>query len=289
MALSTDRLTAETERVEELMYDLTVCGGDDVSNASDYHLSAGGSRVRCKLALDAGWKLGLDLQTRRHLAAACELLHNASLVHDDMQDGDRRRRGRDSVWARYSRDTALLTGDLFISAAYAALAAIEHPRLPALCRQMHLATSTVIRGQAFDLSAESRGPLTISAYRAIAIGKSGSLLSLPIELCLLAAQQEGFIELAQRAANAFAIAYQMSDDISDQAIDRNAGRPNIVNAVRSFEGALGKPAIDEASHLAFESFDLSIELAAKLPSGSGELLIEYAGTMQTAPVTEMAA
>ena len=65
---------------------------------SCFHLASGGSRTRAKLCIDAGLALHLSSKTIVALASTIELLHNASLVHDDLQDADISRRGRESVW-----------------------------------------------------------------------------------------------------------------------------------------------------------------------------------------------
>ncbi len=289
MALSTDGSLSEMHSVERLMIELTAFGDGDVTSASAFHLATGGSRVRSNLALHAGQRLGLDFGTRQHIAAACELLHNASLIHDDMQDSDLSRRGNDTVWKRFGRDTALLTGDLFISAAYASIAAIKHGSLPELLLSMHEAVATAIRGQASDLSSGKQAQLNLSEYEAIAIEKSGALLSLPLEMCLSAAGQQSSIEKARSAVKAFALAYQMSDDISDQVTDAANRRPNIVVVLSAYgipKSANGTAAVSE---LALAHLNNAIDLAAELPFNSGQLLINYANKLRTALPSKAAA
>ena len=92
-----------------------------VADAARYHFSAGGSRIRAQLGLAAAAALNLSPQASLACALAPELLHNASLVHDDLQDEDTMRRTRPAVWSRFGKDIAISTGDLLISAAYVAL------------------------------------------------------------------------------------------------------------------------------------------------------------------------
>lgn len=75
---------------------------DDIAmSAAIYHLKSGGQRLRAKLALHTSVCVGLSEEDGFSLAATAELLHNASLIHDDLQDRDRSRRGRGTVWVVY--------------------------------------------------------------------------------------------------------------------------------------------------------------------------------------------
>ena len=76
----------------------------------------GGGRVRAKLGLEAAEILNLDDPGRLACACGPELLHNASLVHDDLQDRDETRRGHPAVWRRFGPAAAISIGDLMISA-----------------------------------------------------------------------------------------------------------------------------------------------------------------------------
>ena len=71
------------------------------------HLDTGGKRLRARLAIAACQALGGRAEDAIDWAAAVELLHNASLVHDDIQDGDRTRRGKPALWARYGPAQAI--------------------------------------------------------------------------------------------------------------------------------------------------------------------------------------
>src|SRR5690349_15190403 len=85
------------------------------------HISSGRKRLRSRLALSSVAVLGGLPANAVGWGAACELLHNASLIHDDMQDGDLYRRGRPTLWNSYGIAQAINAGDLCIALAYAAL------------------------------------------------------------------------------------------------------------------------------------------------------------------------
>ena len=89
-----------------------------MSAAATHHFSSKGKQLRAKIALSAGEKFGADTTACLHWASAVELLHNASLIHDDICDGDTIRRNKASVWAKYGRDVALALGDWLIAEAF---------------------------------------------------------------------------------------------------------------------------------------------------------------------------
>ena len=162
------------------------------------------------------------------LAATCELLHNASLIHDDLHDRDTHRRNQPSVWHKFGDEVAVCAGDLMISASYLALSKlVSVPRMPQLFALMHARIASAIRGQCADLSKDPNMRLTIEDFKQIARAKSGALLSLPTELALMAAQQDTALVCAREAALSFAVAYQIHDDLLDAEADaaRNLVKP----------------------------------------------------------------
>ncbi|MGL6259864.1 polyprenyl synthetase family protein [Vibrio sp. WXL210] len=195
---------------------------------AQYHLSTGGQRVRMRVCIDASLALGLAESDSVILAAAIELLHNASLIHDDIQDGDRLRRGSPTVWAKYGANVAICTGDLMITKAFGLLAQITtSERLPQLLEVTQQAVAETIYGQLEDITLQ--GGVSPRDYEEIAARKAGPLLSLPLVLPLLSRYGDTYINTAKRAARNFAIAYQILDDISDHDDDLKCNRLNLLN------------------------------------------------------------
>ncbi len=240
-----------------------------VAEAAQYHFSAGGARTRARMGLEAALGLGLSGQTAITCALAPELLHNASLVHDDLQDGDTMRRQKPSVWAQYGKDVAISTGDLLISAAYRTIAMHPHPAL-ALCT-MHDAIATTIRGQARDCSI---GLATPEDHESIAADKSGPLLALPVQLALIAA---GVChdDDAIRAGRAIAIAYQTLDDLLDRADDQIHGVTNICLSLQA-TGLSPDAAVRTACGRARAALDTARRHIGVLPSGAGAPFLKLA-------------
>ncbi len=241
--------------------------------AAAYHLRSGGQRVRGRLALSAGLALGLSKPDALCIAAAAELLHNASLVHDDLQDRDAQRHGQAAVWTKFGANVAVCTGDLMLSAAYAALCeATQLHNLPALLALVHARVSSAIAGQCADLNTAVTAVNDLAAYKRVALAKSGALLSLPLELALLASGHGAWAVHARAAAEAFSVGYQLADDLADVERDSQSGALNIVFVLRS--AGHGAEASKLARQFGLEHLDSAIALANELPRESGALLME---------------
>ena len=126
-----DLLSRVEARMTELAGDRLI---DPAAAMVCEHLDTGGKRLRARLALASCQALGGTAEDAVDWAAAVELLHNASLIHDDIQDGDRTRRGRPALWTKYGAAQAINTGDLLLMLPFRALnrypaeaqAALEH-------------------------------------------------------------------------------------------------------------------------------------------------------------------
>jgi geranylgeranyl diphosphate synthase, type II len=116
-----------------------------------YALDGGGKRIRPVLCLAVGEALGREPEELLPAAAAVELVHSFSLVHDDLPalDDDDIRRGRPSTWARYSEGLAVLAGDALLAEAFRL--ALSYPT-PAVARELADATLGMIGGQYLDVT-----------------------------------------------------------------------------------------------------------------------------------------
>ena len=259
-------------QVEQRMRLLVLHDTGDAGDAAVHHLSAGGSRVRARLALHACGALGVADEQAVAVAAACELLHNASLVHDDLQDRDTQRRGHDTVWRKHGDAAAICVGDLLLSAAYGALAPTG-AAIGELISRMHKRVGTVIRGQCDDLALQGGTLTSLETYERVARGKSGPLLILPLELALVLAGRLDAINTAVEAGSLFAVGYQAADDLDDVERDALNEELNVVAVL----AACGEQRPHEAARaLAINRFEQCLAAAARMPQNSGELLASQA-------------
>lgn len=176
--------------------------------------SSGGKAVRPALALLSAEAAGAAPEVGLPGAVAVELVHNFSLLHDDLMDGDTERRHRPTVWAVRGAASAILTGDAMLSLAHEVLLDSDGPSAVAAARLLSEAVTELIRGQVLDLAFEQRNDVTLDECLDMAAGKTGSLLSASsaIGAVLAGAPRETVDALAGFGAD-LGLAFQLVDDV----------------------------------------------------------------------------
>ena len=183
-------------------------------DASTHHFSSKGKQLRAKLALSAGDKFGADSIACIHWAAAVELLHNASLIHDDICDGDSIRRNRASVWAKYGRDIALALGDWMIAEAFEQAAKAAHISGSfGLVSKLSTHMKSTIAGQALEFE-HSTYP-DVDKYLRISAGKTAPLFVAAIDGVAEIAGRTDLIETISHYFVAMGVCYQFANDIQN--------------------------------------------------------------------------
>jgi geranylgeranyl diphosphate synthase type II len=250
--------------------------------AAKYHLATPGHKVRARLCLAACLELNIKYNDMLIISAVSELLHNASLIHDDIQDKDEIRRGVETVWKKFGYNVAICAGDLLLSSAYGVLAGISEPNLlPKLITLISNRTSSVIKGQSEDIEYKNKPINSIETYLRIAKAKSGALLGLPIELALILSKQDMYLSLAQKATGAFAVGYQVIDDLNDIEKDTAlAGQSKSLNIAFVLADSGSSNPLADAICLAEQSLSEAVALSEKLPHSLGSLIIKLAQQLQ---------
>ncbi len=203
--------------VEALLARYTAAPGI-IGEAAAYHLSTGGKRWRPLFSLAVGEAFKGDHQSLHRLAVATELLHNASLVHDDLQDRDEIRRGKPTVWHRFGVETAINLGDFFITSTYLTLSHIDSSTaiVPRLVSHFAESTHRVIVGQTEEMAMSRRFSIDLDDYCRITMGKSGVLMALPVVGALMLADASPtIVHRARSAMEWMGVAYQIQDDLDD--------------------------------------------------------------------------
>jgi geranylgeranyl diphosphate synthase type I len=138
----------------------------------------GGKGVRSALAVLSAEAAGADPSSGVPGAVAVELVHNFSLVHDDVIDEDRERRHRPTVWAVFGIGNAVIIGDALLSLAHEVVLGAAAPAadLVRASRCLAEATSAMIAGQALDMAFETLAGVTVDRCLAMEAGKTGALL-----------------------------------------------------------------------------------------------------------------
>ncbi|KQV91039.1 geranyl transferase [Massilia sp. Root351] len=200
--------------------------------AMRYALLGGGKRVRPLLVYAAGALFGADAAVLSRAAAAVEMIHAYSLVHDDMpcMDDDELRRGKPTVHVAYDEATALLVGDALQSQAFLVLAdaaaadgaALPPGRLAAMLRLLAHASGSagMCGGQAIDLDSVGLS-LTLEQLERMHQLKTGALLRASVVLGALAGKDLDQTELTalNDYARAIGLAFQVVDDVLDATAD----------------------------------------------------------------------
>lgn len=218
--------TEGLSEVEALM--VRLAGDGNAGSMVHGHLATGGKRLRARLALAALDVLGVGREQGIGWAAACELLHNATLVHDDLQDGDRTRRGRPTVWAQHGGAQAVNVGDLMLMLPFLAL---EHAKTtPAvrwlLARALAEHAAGVARGQVEELRLAGADEIGWDGYRRAVAGKTSALFELPVEGAgLLAGRNEADAHALAEAFCHLGVLFQLQDDILDLYGDKGREQP----------------------------------------------------------------
>lgn len=177
--------------------------------------SAAGKRIRPALTVWACEALGGDPEWAMPAAVAVELIHNFTLIHDDIQDGDVERRHRPTVWSIWGAPQGINAGDgLFAMALQAALAPGEHAdRRMRAAHLLSRAVVEVVEGQCMDLALEGSPAASTAAYLRLATAKTGALLGASLAAGALCAGASP--ECAGRfdaAGRLLGLAFQVRDD-----------------------------------------------------------------------------
>ncbi len=203
--------------------------GDEPTLAmARYHFGVGdaaprrGKRLRPRLlfAVVEHERPGDEQALNDACAAACalELLHNYSLVHDDIEDRDELRHGRPTVWARYGVAHGINTGDLLCSLSYLSLVQdqrIASPEMAArLTRILLEANYAMCLGQGQDIAFESRELVSYDEYLAMIAGKTAALFAAACEMGAIIAGVAPALQCAYgEYGRSYGQAFQMRDDL----------------------------------------------------------------------------
>jgi len=177
-----------------------------------------GKRLRPIFLLLACEAQGGDWQRALPAAAAIELLHNFTLIHDDIEDRDRTRRGRPTLWAVWGEAQAINAGDALFALAYRSLFNLQATNVPAktVLHAVNRYTDAILHiteGQHLDLSFEAESEIDEATYLTMIQGKTAALLGLACELGgILAGASEARLTALREFGVELGLAFQMQDD-----------------------------------------------------------------------------
>lgn len=176
------------------------------------------------------------------VAAAIELVHNFSLIHDDIQDNSEYRRGRKTAWVKWGAPMAINAGDaLFVIANQSALDLKEHYPADMVVRAAGILSDICLQltqGQYLDMSYEERTDLTIEDYWPMVGGKTSALLSACTQIgALLGYANDEKIELYRQFGFTLGLAFQVQDDVlgiwGDESVTGKSAASDLVEGKNS--------------------------------------------------------
>jgi geranylgeranyl diphosphate synthase type II len=181
---------------------------------------AGGKRFRPALVFAAGQTFGADYEKLSRAAAAIEMIHAYSLIHDDLpaMDDDRLRRGRETCHIKFDEATAILAGDRLQTLAFQAIAADAH--LPSEIRlrlvfELADSAAKMVDGQHLDLEAEGKA-ISIEEIEAIHQNKTGAMIRVAARAgAIIAGAGEKQLEAISVYASLLGLLFQITDDLLD--------------------------------------------------------------------------
>lgn len=193
----------------------------EISRAARYSLLGGGKRVRAILVLAACELAGGDLSAAADYAAALEMLHCYSLIHDDLpcMDNDDFRRGRPSCHRQYSESTALLAADALVTAAFEVIANAPLSAESRVQAAAILARGSGARGMLYGQELDKHfehNRASVEELLSLHRHKTGALILAGVQLgCAAAGASESLREPLETYAREIGLVFQIVDDILD--------------------------------------------------------------------------
>ena len=173
-----------------------------------------GKSVRSALSLLSAELAGAPARIGVPGAVAVELVHNFSLLHDDVMDGDRTRRHRPTVWCLWGTSNALLVGDAVLALAGEVLLESPSPTARAATHELLAATRRLVRGQVADLDFERRPAVDLQECLDMAEDKTGALLATSAAIgAVLAGAPASVVTALRTYGRQLGLAFQLVDDL----------------------------------------------------------------------------
>ena len=194
----------------------TALGGlcEELRVPAEYHFKGRGKGTRPALAILSAEAVGAPSETAVPGAVAIELIHDFSLIHDDIIDNDAERRHRPTVWAKFGTGVGVVVGDALHALAFEVLLSDPSPSRVKAAKNLGEAVSAMIAGQSMDMAFEEMPSVTLEQCLVMEQGKTGALLAYASSVgAILAGADEDVVEeLADFGAH-MGVAFQAVDDL----------------------------------------------------------------------------
>ncbi len=235
-----DLMTAALSRLEWRLR-ASFCSDPILAELSDDDYFWSGQNIRGKICLDLGYAYNMPEDILLDIAASTQLLHDASLIHDDLIDEDSERRGFQTIWKKYGKAKAILIGDLLIAKAYeiVGISKLDPTLKVSWMNEISCAVTSAVSGAFSELDFNnSEEACILENYYTMASLKTGALFALPARCIALFTQQSINTNYLHKIFLNISVAYQIKDDQYDflgikagrqLSSDLKNGRPNLYN------------------------------------------------------------
>lgn len=190
-----------------------------------YSLTGGGKRLRPVLLLLTRSIYDDRAHEALPAAAAIEVFHNFTLLHDDIMDNAMLRRGKPSVYAKWGKNVAILSGDAMMIKAYQLLGKVNSPELARILSVFTQTALEVCEGQQYDMDFESKPKVSVVEYMRMIELKTSVLLAGAVVIgAILGGASEEDCKALRRFAIELGLAFQLQDDLLDSYGDERLGK-----------------------------------------------------------------
>ena len=191
----------------------------------EYTLEAGGKRLRPMFVLLCCGLYKSDVTPALPCAAAVEVFHNFTLLHDDIMDNASLRRGRATVHRRWNANTAILSGDAMMIYSYRLLAEAPSDKLPLIMEPFNRMAIEVCEGQRYDMDFEAAASVSEEQYMEMIRLKTAALFEGSAEIgAILGDAPQDDRRTLRQFAEQFGLAFQLQDDLLDSYGDSRLGK-----------------------------------------------------------------
>ncbi|MFI3316400.1 MAG: polyprenyl synthetase family protein [Rikenellaceae bacterium] len=229
-----------------------------------YSLAAGGKRIRPMLVMLACELFCDRSSVALPAAAAVEVFHNFTLLHDDIMDNAQVRRGKPAVHVKWDRNVAILSGDVMMIWAYKLLSQLPSASLSKILTEFNTMAAEVCEGQQYDMDYETRVKVSMAEYIRMIELKTSVLLGSSAAIgAILGGASDEQCRVVKRFATEIGIAFQLQDDLLDSYGDEQLGKAiggDILEGKQTFLMNSAMSRADEAQRQVLRSTHLDAKL-----------------------------
>ena len=206
-------ICAELEQLENTLTE-SICSDIELATkVSGYIVKSGGKRIRPAICILVAKTLGYSKPDLIRLASSIELLHTATLIHDDVVDESLVRRGKESIQAKWDDAHGVLVGDFVYSKAFQLMASFDNPKI---IRELANATNKISEGEVLQLSLKTQPNLSEEDYFNIINRKTAELFKVSaLTAGILCECAKTELDSLNNFATSLGLAFQIQDDILD--------------------------------------------------------------------------